>query len=171
MNLRGAKLSERSQSQKISCWMIASLMTYLKQQNDGEEKQSRCCQRLGVQGVGGEEVGQDHKRTAQARFWEWWNCDICWLWWQLLKTIHVLKFIELYTHTYTYTHAHTINKQKKHKSGEWPWKWPLLIKSWSQMQWQSMNRVVPLYVCLSHKPTTATSKKISGVHQQSCQEE
>ena len=64
MNLRGAMLSDRSQSQEISCSMITSVMTYVKQQYDSEEKHSSVCQRSEVQGVGREEVGHNHKKNS-----------------------------------------------------------------------------------------------------------
>ena len=80
-NLRGALLSERSQSQEISWSMITSVMTYLKQQDDREEKLSSVCQRSEGQGVGRAEAGRDHKKAAHGRLWEWWNRDLSWLWW------------------------------------------------------------------------------------------
>lgn len=39
-NLKGSVLSERSQSQKTSCWMSTMFMTLLKQQSDGEAEHS-----------------------------------------------------------------------------------------------------------------------------------
>lgn len=90
LDCESIKLSERSQSQKVTYCMIPFSRHSWKDKTIVMEIRS-------VVTSGFKVMGRSHyKETACGNLGGWWNCSLFWLLWWLHESIHALRVIELY---------------------------------------------------------------------------